>query len=362
MRLKISDVLAFLKAEGLAPAGADDAVRAALAAETSDEMPWFMRVAIGVGAWLATAFLIGSFFAIAELEDYRAQTIVGVLLIGMAVAVRRQSSAEFLQQTAVAASLAGQALVIHGIGDLFDSVVGAGITGALLSIALVWLMPDRVHRFLSALIGSGSAVAAAVASEAPAALEIATLVLVACTAYVWRMGIRDRDAATAEMLEPVGYGLVIALFGVLLFDTMTSMDGFRWALGHLRQEMLGSATTIGITLAFMALVWKIIDEHGTSHRSRASFAALAGVAALGTGALSSPGIVAGAAALVLAFDRRDRVLLGLAVIFLLVFGSAYYYSLSLTLLEKSGVLVGSGLLLIAIRQRIAPSDAENVAP
>src|SRR5687767_13908793 len=117
MRLKISDVLAHLKAEGLAPAGADDAVRSALAAEMSDEMPWYMRVAIGVGAWVATAFLLGSLFAITGLKDDNARTIVGVLLIGAAVAVRRLSSAEFLQQAAVAASLAGQALVIDGFGS-----------------------------------------------------------------------------------------------------------------------------------------------------------------------------------------------------------------------------------------------------
>src|SRR5688500_20365112 len=117
-----------------------------------------------------------------------------------------------------------------------------------------------------------------------------------------------------------------------------SMEGFRWLMSELRGEMLGPATTIGITLAFMALVWKIIDEHGASHSSAKSFAALAGVAALGAGALSSPGIVAGATALVLAFDRRNKVLLGLAVVFLPVFGSAYFYSLVFTILVNPVVI------------------------
>jgi uncharacterized membrane protein len=49
------------------------------------------------------------------------------------------------------------------------------------------------------------------------------------------------------------------------------------------------------------------------------------------------------------------------VVFLLVFGSAYYYSLNLTLLEKSGVLAGSGVLLLAIRQRIAPGESHESA-
>jgi uncharacterized membrane protein len=55
----------------------------------------------------------------------------------------------------------------------------------------------------------------------------------------------------------------------------------------------------------------------------------------------------------LAFDRRDRVLLAAAAIFLVAFGAFYYYSLHLTLLEKSGVLIGSGVLLLALRSRFA---------
>ena len=54
----------------------------------------------------------------------------------------------------------------------------------------------------------------------------------------------------------------------------------------------------------------------------------------------------------LAFDRRNPVLLGLGVLFLLVFASVFYYSLNLTLLEKSGVLVGSGVLLFAVRRAL----------
>lgn len=361
MRLSISDVLTYLKTEGLAPPGVDDAVRPALENEMSDDMPWHVRAAVGVGAWIATAFLLGAVFAIAELEEPMARALVGGLLVAAAVVVRRRARAEFLRQAAVASCLAGQALIIAGVGQQLDSVLAASVTCLLLSVALLWFMPDRVHRFLSALIGAGSLAVAAVAAELPWALEIATLVLVACAAYVWRVGIRDRDAGVAEMLEPAGYGLVVALFGVLLFDTAASMEPLRWATDDFTRQRFSPITTIGITLALMTLVWKIIDEHGASHSSARSFAALAGVAALGAGALSSPGIVAGAAALVLAFDRRNKVLLGLAVIFLLVFGSAYYYRLDLTLLEKSAVLVGSGLLLIAIRQRIAPDDAEHGA-
>ena len=109
----------------------------------------------------------------------------------------------------------------------------------------------------------------------------------------------------------------------------------------------------GAKLALLALVWLIIDEQGGAAGSPSSVAALLGVVALGATTLTSPGIIAGAGVLTLAFDRRDKVLLGMAIAYLLVFGTVFYYSLHLTLLEKSGVLAGSGVLLLALRQRLS---------
>ena len=65
--------------------------------------------------------------------------------------------------------------------------------------------------------------------------------------------------------------------------------------------------------------------------------------------LNTPGVIGAAGILALAFHRRNTVLLGLAVAFLIGFGVFYYYDLSLSLLAKSGALVGSGLVLLGLR-------------
>jgi hypothetical protein len=233
----------------------------------------------------------------------------------------------------------------------------------LMSVMLIWLMPDAVHRLLSTIGAAAALMVALVASKVPLSFDLGVLVLVAATAYVWRMDLVRRDDTTAETLEPVSYGLAVSVFGTLLVRTAatstrgtTSIDVGRELSREL--DALGPLPAIGLTVALVALIWKIGDEHGASPTRGRAFAAIIGAAALGFGALNSPGIVAGAAALVLAFDRRDNVLLGLATVFLIGFGSFYYYSLDLTLLEKSGVLVGSGVLLLAIRSRLVPRDAE----
>ena len=49
----------------------------------------------------------------------------------------------------------------------------------------------------------------------------------------------------------------------------------------------------------------------------------------------------------LGFDRRRSGLVGLAATFLIGFLGIYYYSLTLSLLQKSAVLVASGAVCLA---------------
>ncbi len=351
MRLSVADVLGRLRAEGLATVEADEPARNALRAELLDDVPWYLRMAVGLGAWTATGFLLAFFLAIADLDDGATRVVVGALLVAAAIFLRRTSDSDFRKQTAVAASLAGQALLLVGLHDLFDSVRGTTATTMLLSLALLWQMPDRVHRFLSTLALVVAAYAFIIDETTLRLFEVTTVALAAAVGLVWRYRVRDRGAFVAEMLEPVGYALVTALFAALLLGSAAHF-------GHViidttRVAVLGRLTTIGLTVGLVALVWVIIDEHNGSLGNGKTFAALVGAIALGAATLSTPGIVAGAAVLVLAFDRRDRVLLGMGVIFLLVFGSVYYYSLHISLLEKSGVLAASGVLLLAVRNRLA---------
>jgi hypothetical protein len=297
-----------------------------------------------------------------DLSDGASMIVLGLPLAAIAVWVRRRATAEFVRQGSVALALVGQGLLIMGPAEAADSAPIAGAVGVLTSILLVRLVPDRVYRFLATVIGSVSGLVAVSGLREPIAHELAVIALVAAAAYVWRVGVRARDEETAAMLEPVGYGLVVSIFLALSFSG-ASAGGLSRELGTMRARAhLGPLTTLGITTALGALAVAVLAEHGATWRSRVGFATLAGVAALGLGALSSPGIVAGAAVLALAYDRRNPVLLGIGIVFLVGFGSLYYYSLSLTLLEKSGVLVGTGLLFLAIRSRLGERSSPETSP
>ena len=354
MRLSVGSLLEQLTSEGLAPSGAEERARAALAPAAADDLPWYMRTAVAIGAWFATIFMLSALLAILRPRSEASWMIIGTLLMVTAVLVRRRPTSEFLAWTAVAAALAGHGMATFGAGAIGADSVLRGASVCLVSAALlIWLIRDATLRFLASLSAGGALIVALVALEAPHALDIGISLTVASVAYVWRGPLRTRSGRLDEILEPVGYGLAVVLFGALVVRTLASSTHGRWSM-DLGQDVgaVGPIATVVCSIALVALVWRILDEHGTSLSTPVSFALLGGAAALGAVTWDSPGIIAGLGVLMLAFDRRNRVLLGMAAIFLIVFGSLYYYSLHLTLLQKSGVLAGSGLMLLSVRQRL----------
>lgn len=355
MRLSIRSLLGGLTSEGLAPAGADAQARAALAGELADDLPWYMRAAVAVGAWFATAFMLSAVLIFVSPRDELSWIVIGILLIIAAIFIRRRESSEFVRWAAVAAALAGHGMATFGAGAIGDdSLLRGAVVGLASAALLIWLVPDATLRFIAAISGGVALILALIAFEMPQGLDAGIALVIAGVAYVWRGPLRTRDDRLDEILHPVGYGWMIVLFAALLGRTLATSTHSHWSM-ELGKEVgtLGPVATIVCAAALAALVFKVLDEHGSSLSRPASFALLAGVAALGAATLDSPGIIAGLGALMLGFDRRSRVLLGMATVFLIVFASFYYYSLHLTLLEKSGVLIGSGLLLLAIRRRIA---------
>ena len=374
MRLTLSTLLERLVAEGHAPFDATERARAALAGSAEETTPWYARAAAGLGAWIATALLVG-FLASAGIDpDENAALVVGAALVAGAVYLRRRATSEFARQLALAASFAGQALIIVRVADATDSGVAGGLAALAMSVTLIALVPDAAHRFLSAVVGSVALVVAVVelrlawgVDATPSGLDLAlrgsdlaVLALIAFAAWAWRGGLRTRGRALAELLEPVGYGTVVALLGLLLFDAFLGPSLDFLAGGGVRSRwQLGAATTIGVAAALCALVLAVARERRATTPGEATTAArttgeattvaIAGALLLGTLTLPTPGVVAAVALLALGFDRRRPLLVGLAVLFLVAFASLYYHSLRLTLLEKSGVLVASGLVLLAAR-------------
>jgi hypothetical protein len=381
MRLTIADVLNQLVAEGLAPPDSVERARTALEGAADESPRGFARVIAGLGGWVATACLIGFLVFTEIVDEEKSAIIVGAILVAAAVYLRRNADAEeeFKRQLAFAGSLAGQVLVIVGVVGETRSAALAGLVALVMSIVLIPLVPDQAHRFMSGLIGSIAAFAAmadlhlawTLGQVAPLGTlvvrgsDFAALAIVAAAAYVWRVGIRERAREIAEVLEPVGYAVIAGVLAVLLFSSIFAVaDDLVRGLRSTRVNAwhLGPLTTVGITAALVVLELAIFSEQRVKPRLEAIVVAVGATVLLGLLTLSTPGIMAAITVLTLGFDRRNRILIWLAIVFLVKFASFYYYSLRMTLLEKSIVLVASGLLLLAARAyaelRYKPSEAD----
>jgi len=379
VRLPIATLLDRLVAEGHATPTQPALAREALAAaeEAEEATPWYVRVAAGFGAWIATLLVVGFLGGIGLRPGDASALVVGLALVAGAVALRRTARAEFARQVALAASFAGQALVMLRLADVTDSVGGAGIAALALSLALIPIVPDAVHRFASAVVGSLGLLAAVASLRlrwdagadaeafAPSLLavrgaDLAALALVAVAAWAWRSDVRWRDARLAEIVEPVAWGVTVAVLGVLLADAALGPSIGWFTPGSRASDwQLGALTTLGVAAAIGALALAAFREHGGGGAMRPL--ALGGVAALALLTLPTPGIAAAIGVVLLGFDRRRPLLVGLGALFLVAFLGFFYHALRLTLLEKSWMLAASGLLLLAACWWLRPRASSALA-
>jgi hypothetical protein len=212
--------------------------------------------------------------------------------------------------------------------------------------------PDAVHRFLSTL----SVVAAASYLGFQAhVLSWVTFAVTGTLLATWLLERRILSERVAAAAKPVGYGLAVGLFGVLLLSFGWQEELLGWLHEALsrdadaRDAPLGVAATLCFAFALAGLSFWIIRTREPKRSPLAFGVAALAIAVLAGVTRTAPGVMAAMLTLALAFDRRERPLMALSIIFLLFFGSAFYYALSATLLQKAGVLVGSGLLLLALR-------------
>ena len=320
-----------------------------LSPDATVRSPWFVRVMLGVAGWFGALFLLlfvglGLSFII---KNAGAALVVGAIACAVAAALfRKLPEHDFAGQFAFAVSLAGQALIVFGIADTIGKSVGpVAFVMAGVQAALFWLLPNYVHRVWAAWTGV-CALALALADGGFLAFTPA-LVLVAF-AWVW---LKEFDLAKhGTLVRAAGYGLALAAVVVAVnrgeFSITRILDHPGSPVGGLIGIWIGAALT-GV-----ALLWAVVQllaREDVPLESAQGKIAFAGALILALATLKAPGIGPAAAVLVIGFANGNRILTGLGIIAMLGYLSHYYYSLQITLLEKSAVLAATGVALLAAR-------------
>ncbi|HEY5724298.1 MAG TPA: DUF4401 domain-containing protein [Allosphingosinicella sp.] len=327
------------------------------------ESPWYVRAMLGAAGWIGALFL-AVFIATAFyfiVDDSASAMIAGAIFCGAAFGLfMRFDGNDFVEQFALVVSLLGQVMLGIGLAQLLERQEAAFyLSVAAVEVVLALAIPNFLHRVLAAC---GAAVALALAINELQLHGLTAPILCAGLAWIWLDP--ARWATGGSLWRPVGYGLVLAL---LLVET------FRLAGGP---SLLGMATErpgwiaihgplIGRGLTAAVLVWvafALARREGFAANGRVALAAAGAALLLGLLSLGAPGFASALIVLLLGFAAGNRLLLALGIFGLLGFVSHFYYSLHATLLEKSGLLAATGVLLLAAHFLLRRFHAAAAAP
>ncbi len=324
------------------------------------ESPWYVKVLLAFSGWLAALLLLGfigmGFQSI--LRNSTAALFVGAMMIAGAYAVLRLPKNEFVEHLALAASLAGQALVAFAIFRLLkvnDTMAWVWI--AILQILLAIVMPNFVHRVFSSFIAAFSFF---MALSFVGAAYVFTAVLMFFIAWLWLNEFKYPQHM--RKIHAIGYGLVLALIqfkGTMLFSRMFMGWRYRPDQPELWVQPWMSEALAGAVMLYV--VWQLLRRHGHAISDRLSILALLSTVLLCIISMEAQGITAGLMIMLLGFSAGNRVLLGLGIASLLFYISSYYYLLDATLLTKAMTLLLVGVVLLFSRWlmlRFIPANKE----
>ena len=328
---------------------AADIVTGAIPATDDAErrIPWYVRALVGIAGWIAAGFMlafIGSAFRFV-MRSNTSSFVTGLLMIVGAYALFRMTRRHaFTSQFAVAISLAGQVLVWMGVEpELRDSHL-EWLAVIAFHAAAALLLPHFVLRVWNA---GAAAMASAFLLLTSGAYFLSIGLLSAATAAVWLHEFTWPRAHS--LVRAIGYGFTLAL--VLIQSTVF------FAPSHLH-ALVGDEIVSWVPqwvgwllpgLVLMAVVWRLHARHGATLGDRNTIVAIAGAAAVTAASFKAPGIATGLTLALLGYSNANKSLVGLGLVALLSYLSAYYYLLESTLLMKSVILAVTGSVLLVVR-------------
>lgn len=335
--LSLGALLDELATDHLVAPTAERPLPAAIApAADAESSPWYVKTLVGVAAWIA-AFFLGTFLGLLGIIDTAGQMIGwGIGLTIVAIGLKwwlRQSI--FWGQLAFAMVLAGQGLLLFGIGDLSQDGTTVALATIGLELALLLLYPDALHRMISVLVIIGALSFLCYDQDLPQLLHALIFATAAGAAFLWQGEFRLLTSRFYAYRTPVGYGLAVALFALCLLALGSWYGATDWWL-----------SAAGLALILLYLINQILRDLAQPLLSRTGLWAMGALLLLCIPAYQTPGILAAVIVLLLGRWRGNGLLLGLATLFLLFFLSAYYYNLEITLLNKSYILMGTGAALL----------------
>lgn len=311
--------------------------------------PWYLRVLQGLTGWFAAWFLLGSVFAIFHelLRQESIACVFGVLFIVGAYFIYKLKDSDFIGQFALAMSLTGQSLCVFAWHNLLEDSSSAWWLMFMMGASLAWLMPSFIHRFLSASLAVWSLVVVCISW--PIVWLMPALVIGAVT-FIWLT--ESKWLVYSERVRPIAYALTLA---ALNMHSMTLLSPHELASINNHYQVANGRFFIPLNevllaAVFVLMVAMLLQRYQVAFNSKQGIVAL--VAAVCVAAISQEamGLAVAWSFILLGFANSNKVLLAIGTSTFWLYLARYYYILDMTLLNKSYLLIATGMFLLLLRK------------
>lgn len=311
------------------------------------ELPLYIRVLIGVGAFIASICFIGLIAFGMNMTDEAEFITFGLAFVLLAIVLQTLNGDgntiknSFFMQSSFALMATGKALFSFGMADALHSGWGVTIALLIITVATYHVYRLSVDRFLSTFAVFFSVLSNVLwDKEFAGSRELLLngfILLQAVGAAVLIVNVKiKRDYI------PLTYGVLFSLCASAVFLASHSTFGY-WR----HEEFI---SPVFVTLLFTAgLIAAISWIVGGIQKLNTEAPKLACLGAVLLGLISAPGIILSIILMVLGYARHEKTMITMGAMLVPVFLFFYYYNLDISLMEKSGVLVGSGAALLVGR-------------
>ena len=349
IRPSIKETLDQLSEEGLVSSEIHDYYRHALSHSKEKSAPWYTRGCAAVFAGFGALILIIGLLMIFLPNSN--PLVLGIIFVSVAVIIMRDDpSSDFWRQSAIGMSIGGQLIALSGIGLLtiqqewsWEFNIRLGVLAVVvMEVILLFFFRDSMHRFLSTYIIIVALLDLFLIEELGLMIVLLLLGLSVATVYLWeneaKLVVMKR---VKEFAIPMSYGVTF----VFIFQTGFLSGEYFEAIAPNQWLIL----PVGLMLVLLYQEIGLMSRYGIPMYSPLWLVIVVETVLIGFITAQTPGVMASMIVLILGFQRGNRALYWLGIIF---FGLAlinFLNDLKVTDLEKPYVIFGIGFLVLGLR-------------